>query len=71
MLLTKTICHMHHTRPLLCLHSAVARHKDMCKYPVIHGDGTNLCLQAETVMITTDEEMEQILMLYYSVSTCF
>ena len=56
---------------ILCMHSAVARHNDMCKQPVILGDGTNLCLQAETDMITTDEgrhEMEdQILTLYYSV----
>ena len=37
---------------------------------MILGDGTNLCLQAETDMITTDEGMkmeDQILMLYYSV----
>ena len=27
----------------------------MNKTPVILGDGTNLCLQAETDMITTDE----------------
>ena len=71
MLLTKTICHMHHARPLsiriLCMHSAVARHNDVCntKQPVILGDGTNLCLQAKTDMITTDEEKhDQILMLY-------
>ena len=40
---------------------------------MIHGDGTNLCLQAETDMIMIlqmkeDMKMEdQILMLYYSV----
>ena len=37
------------------MHSAVAQHIDMCKQPVILGDRTNLCLQAETDMITTDE----------------
>ena len=58
MLLTKTICHMHHTKAsihILCMHSAVAWHNDMCKQPVILGDGPNLCFQAETDMITTDE----------------
>ena len=37
------------------MYSAVAQHNDMCKQPVILGDSTNLCLQAETDMITTDE----------------
>ena len=42
------------------MHSAVARHNDRCNQPVILGDGTNLCLQAEIME-------DQILMLYYGV----
>ena len=41
------------------MHSAVAQHNDMCKQPMILGDSTNLCLQAETDMITTDEGRQE------------
>ena len=53
--------HMHHTRPLSCMHmhSAVAQHSDatscvqlICVPWTRH---TNLCLQAETDTITTNE----------------
>ena len=55
------------------MHSAVARDNDVCKQPVIlqGRQHTNLCLQAETDMITTDGDVkmeDQILMLYSSQS---
>ena len=61
---------MHHTKAsihILRMHSAVAGHNDMCKQPVILGDGTNWWLQAKTDMITTDEEdmkMEDQILLH-------
>ena len=49
------------------MHSAVARDNDVCKSSDPWRRHTNLCSQAETDMITTDEDVkmeDKILMLY-------